>query len=274
MKLRTVLSETFTLLRDEPKIYLPRIVTTFIYTVFILYTARLSLKITNIVTLAQTRAGELGTTPDLSLVFSELSGPLMIFTVLFLISYITDILSYGMYVRIVRDYHEKKPIKIIGALIDALRKWKTLFGLSIVILVCMAGVFVVYALLGSKFLITQSAIYPVLALMVLLLGLIGFALVFFFAIPVVIAEDKSTFKAISRSTKLGFKNRGIVIKTNLIFAVLIIVTLLVAMATDFKGKIGILAIAVFIVARLFQAFVYTYISVVNPAVYFHLENNG
>ncbi len=272
MKLLAVLKETLHLLRTEPKIYIPRIITTVIYTAFILYMAKLSLRITNAVLLAQTRAENLGTAPDFGSVFAPLAGSLATFIVFFLITYVIDILSYGMYVRIVRDYHEKRPIKIREAFVDALRRWRTLLGLSLVILAAMAVIFVLYFVLGSAFLRTRNVLYPALAMLVLLVGVIGLAVIFFFSIPVAMTEGKGVLNAVSTSSRLGLKHKGVVIKTNILFTGLIFATLLVAMFTDFKGKTGALAVGAFVLARLIQAVVYTYISLVNPAVYLHLED--
>ncbi|MFQ5816327.1 MAG: hypothetical protein ACE5G7_07520 [Candidatus Hydrothermarchaeaceae archaeon] len=271
MKLLAVLAESLRLMRVEPKIYIPRVVTTLIYTVFILYTARLSLRITNAVLLAQARAAALGTLPDFSAVFAQLAGSLATFAVFFLFAYAIDILSYGMYVRIVSDYHANRPIEIIQALRDVLGRVRTLVVLSLVILAFIAGIFFLYLLLGSAFLLTQRALFSMFALLVLLVGLVAFVLIFFFSIPVAMLEDKGVLNAISTSAKLGFKHKGIVIKINLVFAGLILATLVVAMYTNFSGRTGVLAVGAFVVARLLQALVYTYISIVNPDLYLHLE---
>ncbi len=271
MGLLSILLDSIRLLRAEPKIYLPRIFTTAIYTAFVLYTAKLSVELTRTIMLAQLRAEAMGVLPDFGEALSGFSGSLVFFLAFFLFAYAVDILSYGMYVRIVSDYQARRPIKLLEALKDALRRGKTLLALSLVILAFMTGIFILYLLLGSAFLLTRSALYPVLALLVLLAGLITFALIFFFSIPVAMTEGKGALNAVSISARLGFKHRGVVIKTNLVFAGLIFATLLVAMFTDFSGSIGAAAVITFAVGRLFQALVYTYISVVNPAVYLYLE---
>ncbi len=98
-----------------------------------------------------------------------------------------------------------------------------------------------------------------------------FALIFFFSVPVAMIENKDLGDVLKRSYILGRQNTGLVLKTNLIFSGLILVTLGVAVYTDFRGGIGIFAILIFLLGRFFQALVYTYISVVNPAVYLELE---
>lgn len=271
MGLVGILVESLRLLRKEPKLYIPRIITTAIYTAFVLYAAKLSLEISRAITMAQAQAEATGAQPDFGGAFSEFSGSLYFLLAFFLLSYAIDILSYGMYVRIVQDYRSKIPIQLIAALREALGKGKALFALSVVILIFLAAVLLLYAILGSMFLVTRSILFPALAILVLLLGLVAFALVFFFAIPIAMVENKGALSAIAASAKLGFKHRGVVLRTNFFFAGLILVTLLVAMLTDFSGRAGAAAVIAFVLGRLFQALVYTYISVVNPAVYLYLE---
>jgi uncharacterized membrane protein len=103
------------------------------------------------------------------------------------------------------------------------------------------------------------------------LSLILFAIFFFFAVPVAVTKKCGVKEAVSRSVKLGMRNKGPVLKTNFFFVALIILTLLVAVYTGFKGKIGAFAVFAFIIGRLFQSIVYTYISIVNPTVYLYVD---
>jgi hypothetical protein len=98
-----------------------------------------------------------------------------------------------------------------------------------------------------------------------------FAVFFFFAVPVAITKKCGVKEAVSHSIDLGIRNKGPVLKTNFFFVILILLTLLVAIYTGFKGKIGAFAVFAFIIGRLFQSIVYTYISIVNPTVYLYVD---
>ncbi|MFQ5759258.1 MAG: hypothetical protein ACE5IF_06235 [Candidatus Bathyarchaeia archaeon] len=258
-------------MRKEPKIYLPRIFTTLFYTVFLLYTARLALRITQAINIEMSRAQMVGAVPNPGKALSQFSGQITFFLFFFLLVYAVDILTYGMYARIVHDYHSKKKISLTTALSGALKKFKTLFLLGLLILVFMGLFLVLYSFLSSAFIITQNPVFLVITLLILLTAFISFALIFFFSVPVTVLEDKKLSEAVTTSMRLGMRNKGIVLKMNFLFGGLILVTLGVAMYTDFKGKLGAAAAIAFIVGRLAQALVYTYISVVNPTAYLKLE---
>jgi FtsH-binding integral membrane protein len=274
MHLTEILIESFRLLRREPKIYLPRIFTTVLYTVFLLYTASFSLRITRAINLEVLRAQMMRGVPDLGRALSQFWGQIVFFLLFFLVVYAVDILSYGMYATIVRDYHSKNKVNLTNSLNEALKKTKTLFLLGLVILAFIGAFLVVYAFMSTAFIVTQNPAFLVLALLVLLTVFIGFAVLFFFSVPVAVLEDVKLAVAMRKSMDLGIRNKGIVLKTNFLFAGLMLVTLGVAMFADFKGKIGLAAVTAFIVGRLLQALVYTYISVVNPVAYLKLEEDA
>jgi hypothetical protein len=271
MKILAVLAESLHLLRREPKIFVPKVLTSLLYTAFILYTAGLGLRITRAMLSEQERAELLGVLPDSGMVLMEFSGSLVFFAVFFLFAYAMDILTYGMYVRIVDDYLSSKPIELTRALREAIERGRTLFPLSIVILVFVSGIFIIYLLLGSAFILSQDPFFSLLALLVLVATLMALALVFFFSIPVAVLENEGVFNAITASARLGFKHKGLVIKINLFFASLILATLLVAVYLNFSGWTGLLAMAAFVFVRLLQSLVYTYINIVNPDLYLHLK---
>jgi hypothetical protein len=49
------------------------------------------------------------------------------------------------------------------------------------------------------------------------------------------------------------------------------VAMVVVMLTEFQGVLALSAILLFVFGRLFQALIYTYISIVNPSIYLSIE---
>lgn len=272
MSLLAVLKESLRLLRSEPKIYLPRIITTLVYTAFILYAAKLSLRVAGAISTIMGEAEARGAAPDFAALLRQFAGPLSVFLAFFLVAYALDIISYGMYARIVSDYHAGKPVGLIDALRAAAARWRVLVSLAFVLLLSIGGVFGLYFLLEASLLATGSALLSLLSLLVLIIGIVVLAIIFFFSIPVAMLEEKRVLNAIAASARLGFRHRGLVVKINLFFAGLILATLLVAMYTDFTGKTGIFAVAAFIAGRLIQTVIYTYMNVVNPELYIHIKS--
>lgn len=266
-----VLKSSLKLLKREPKVFAPRMLTTALYTFFTIYSAKLSFEIINALTKEMLAAEALGAAPRIERALAGYESALTAYLLFFLFIYAVDVLSYGMYVRIVRDYRAGAEISLRAALGDAMSSAKTLFVLSLVVLAFLGIFLLVYSILGVAYMQTQSAIFPVLALLLLLLAIALFALLFFFLLPAAVAEKRGAASALSRSVALGMRYRSEALKTNFVFVALVLVTMLVAMATEFKGTLTYGAIALFIAGRLVQMVVYTYISAVNPAVFFGLE---
>jgi hypothetical protein len=273
MGLLEVFRRSLLFLKDEPKIFVPRIFTTSLYTIFLLYSAKLSLELTRAINREMVAARTLGVPPDIGRVLDQFAGTLLSYLIFFLFVYGVDILTYGMYVRIVVDY-KKRPILLLKALREALGRMRTLFPLGIAILVFSFFFLARYGIVGSAYLSTGHWIFALLVFAVLLAALVSFALLFFFAIPVAMIKKSGVMDTLKASLGLGLRHKGPVLKTNFLFVGLILLTLLVAMYSEFRGAIGIAAVTAFVLGRLFQAIVYTYISVVNPAVYLHLELEG
>ncbi|MEE9474148.1 MAG: hypothetical protein V3V36_00585, partial [Candidatus Hydrothermarchaeaceae archaeon] len=126
MHLTEVFKESLSLLKREPKVFVPRIFTTGLYTFFVLYLASLGLKISLAINQGVEAAESAGTVPDLEGILSLFSRELLLFACLFLFVSAVDILTYGMYVQITKDFHAKKPISLTNALKDAVSRARTL----------------------------------------------------------------------------------------------------------------------------------------------------
>jgi len=271
MQLIEVFKGSLALLKKEPKVFVPRIFTTGLFTFFVLYSARLGLKISLVINQGVEAAKSAGTTPDVGGILSQFSRELSLFACLFLLVYVVDILTYGMYVRIASDFHAKRPISLIRALGDAVSRVKVLLLIGILAM-GFVGCFVgVYLLFARMYILTQSLWFLVAALAVMFLAIVLFALVFFFAVPVAVVENRGSKYAVLKSASLGLKHKWPVLKVNFLFVGMVFVAMAVVMITEFQGVAALGAILLFIFGRLFQALIYTYISIVNPSLYLSIE---
>ncbi len=272
MNLIAVLGASLRLLKKEPKVFVPRLFTTVLYTFFVLYSARLSLKISLAINRGMEMARDTGTTPDIRGILSQFTGELSLFAFLFLLVYVVDILTYGMYVRIASDFHAKMPISLIGALRDVVCRARVLFLIGVLaagFVSCFVGI---YLLFGGLYILTQSPLFLVAALCVILLAIVLFAVVFFFAVPVAMVEGRGAKRAVLKSASLGLKHKWPVLAINFLFVGMVFIAMVVVMVTEFRGVAALGAILAFVFGRLFQTIIYTYISIVNPSLYLSIED--
>jgi hypothetical protein len=185
--------------------------------------------------------------------------------------YVVDILTYGMYVVIAKDFHAKKPISLIRALKNAISRAGSLLLIGIMATIFVGFFVLLYLIFGKLYISTQSPLFLVAALFVMLLAIVAFALVFFFAVPIAMVEKRGMKSAVLKSATVGMKHRETVVKVNFLFVALVLFAMVVVMLTEVHGYVAMSAIALFILARLFQAIVYTYISIVNPSLYLSIE---
>ena len=271
MHLTEVFKGSIGLLKREPKVFVPRIFTTGLYTFFVLYLASLGLKISLAINQGVEAAESAGTVPDLGGILSLFSRELLLFACLFLFVSAVDILTYGMYVQITKDFHAKRPISLIRALGDAISRARTLLLIG-VLATGFVGCFVgIYLLFGRLYILTQSPLFLLAALVVMLAAIVLFAFVFFFAVPVAMVENRGARSAVLKSASLGLRHKGPVLKVNFLFVVMAFVAIVVVMLTEFQGIVAVGAILVFIFGRLFHAIIYTYISIINPSLYLSIE---
>ncbi len=258
MRTLRVLAEALALLRAEPKLFVPRIATTFIYTAFLLFLSRVLYEVALML-----QRGEVQGVRHLALpVVASLPALLAV-----------DMLTYGMYASLAEQYRRGE-VSLILALRQALSRWKSLLAIGVAALLFVGCIFVVSSLSLAGFVYTRSVLFALLTLLISLLGVVAFALLFFFAVPVAVLEGKGFLAAMERSASLGTRRSGEVVAINLIFMLLIFITMLIGMATQFRGKAFAAGVALFLAGRLVQAVVYTYMSVVAPTAYLLEEENG
>lgn len=246
MELIQVLRESINMLRAEPKLFVPRLGTTLLYTLFILKSAQVIVKATT---------GSAGIWDLLALIF---------FSILLLA---VDILVYGMYSSLAEQFKRSRVVSLRIALSSALSRGKTLLLLGFTAIVFLSVAIILITLSAVLAVVLQRVELIILSFLFIVVALLLFAFVFFFAVPSAVIEELGWVEALSRSVTLGRENAGLVLKLNIFFGFLVLLTLYIATVTEMKGKAFELAIIFFILARLVQVLVYTYISVATPTAF-------
>jgi hypothetical protein len=177
-----------------------------------------------------------------------------------------DILSYAMYPTILEDYRRGTGISLVKSLSKALKAINTVIAFAFAIFIYGLLVSVAIAPIFLIGYINSNIAFLALSFILISSALIAFSVFAFFVVPEGVVES---FK---QSAKLGFKHRWDLIKINIFFALIAIATLYLVFVSELSGPINIVSIAAYILVRLMQAVVYTYLSLVNPAAYFSVKD--
>ncbi len=253
MEILLILKKSLKIIMEEPKLFLPRVFTTALYTIFILKAAEV---------VVISKAGN---------VEQIIRG--LAFLALFSIFLLAlDMIIYGMYSVIAEDYHNDREISLIRALINTLKQGKVLFILGIISLVFISISMFFILIPAVLALVFNIPSLIIVSFILAILSFVIFALVFFFAIPSAVIDRLGSLEALSMSFNMGMKNRKEIIILNLFFSLLIILMLIVASITKMQGKAFALVLILFIGGRLIQAIIYTYISIATPTAFLNVRN--
>lgn len=269
MKILEAFRGSLALMRKAPKVFVPRLTTTSVYTIFVLYSARLSIDLALALGRGMFLSQQLGIPPDYGGLVAPYFGGIFLLIAFSLGVFVMDVVSYGMYPRIVADYRSCGKVSLTAALCSALRRWRVLVAFGFIVLLILFFLLAVGSVLQMLAFATGKLLFLLAAVVFLLTAVLVFGILFFFVIPVAVIEEKDGIKSVlAESVSLSLKHRTPLLKINVVFITLSLATMAVATLTEFKGAVAYTALALFILGRLVQAMVYTYISVVNP--YFYL----
>jgi hypothetical protein len=256
MNLREVLADSVRLLAAKPKVFIPRLMTTLIYSAFTLYSMGLTVDM-------------LGN-PQQTLTASYLGRVAVIFAAMPLL-YFIDILSYAMYPKIVADHQAGRKIDLVAALKDGLRVWKVVLALVVILLLFLVIVVLTTVTSYAIYLLSGSPI-AIIASFLLILGLVlFFSIAMFFVVPVAVLEGKGIIESFRESFSMGVQHKVDLFKLNLIYLLLVIVTLALAYIEESNYLVSASFVALFVVIRLMGAIIYTYLSVTNPMAYLQVR---
>lgn len=259
MDLRRILWDSMRLLYAEPKAFVPKIITTALYSLATLYSASLASRMLDVGGRAEA--------------YDLISRSLLLLSLLPLL-YFIDILSYAMYPRIVSDHREGRRISLAAALADGLRAWKVVLAIGGVIFAFMFAVAAVSIALALASYAADNQLLNVVSIILIFFLIIAFSVVMFFVVPAAVLDGKNVAESFRVSVRLGLKHRTELVKLNLLFAFLTLATILIAFRANFTGTLSSASILLYVVIRLVEAVVYTYLNVANPVAYLHVRINN
>ena len=263
MALLSVLKDSLELLYQEPKMFLPNMTVAVLYTILELILLKLSIEL----------FGNMAppTYEDLNqVIYSNLPVIVAILAVYPFLAAL-DLITYAMYPSMVSDHYNGKDISLGRALRVALKAWRIWVSMGLVILLfvlCITPIFSVFLALNY---ITQNPLFFAIGLLLLLAAIVLLIQAIFFVMPIGIIEKEKTLDSFRKSYALGKKNIKGVIALVLFSAGVMLASFFIGSSSlvSSNADLTYLAVAVFIIVKIMQSTVYTYISVVNP--YFYLD---
>ncbi|MFB6115945.1 MAG: hypothetical protein ABEK10_00390 [Candidatus Nanosalina sp.] len=233
MNLLKVLVESFRMLLDQPKMFLPKIFSTSISTIWILSFPGL-------------HSGQVSSVEVSSLIYYVASMPLIV---------LLGVFVSVMLAEMVAD----KP-SLRRSLMKTLNKWKTLLAVSAGIIFSAVLLYIPTVLGIVTTFMTGRIVFTGAGVAVSLLLLLGFSFAIFF-LPISIAEGNGLLSSFSNSLNASKKNSREV-------SVLMVFSLaLLGVAFSMQGPLQSISIIGFIVSRFTSAITTTYLFVVSPRMY-------
>jgi hypothetical protein len=271
MNLTHVLKESFKLLLKKPRVFIPNLFASLLYAFVQLIMIKTSMdviEITKDVDLVGVIQGSSTYFP-----MEELQPHLLVFAgVLFFFPVVgaIDLITYSMYPAIVVDYHEGRQIKLQKALKDAFSAWRVWLTLGLIFLLFAIVVFLVIGFFIALTFLLDNFIYILIGSLLFISLVILFMMAVFFVIPIGVIERISMLESFRESYRLGLQHRGEVILLN-IFIILVIISAFafgcIFGTEKLSAGITLLAVTLFLIVRIIQSMMYTYIFVVNPYFY-------
>ena len=258
--------ESLNLLYKEPKMFLPNMTVAALYAVFELFLLKFSLELfgnTETLSSAEVR----------NMVSSNMSLLLTILAFYPLLAAL-DLISYAMYPSMVLDHYNKKDISLRRAASAALKAWRIWLSLGLVILLFAVCVTPLFSLFFALYYMTQNYVYLILGVLLFLGAVVLLMLSLFFVMPIGIIDKEKTLESFRKSYRLGRENKKEVsLRVFFSFAV-IAIAFVVGSNQNISSNRGLtyMAIALFLLIKMLQSTIYTYISVINPYYYLNVKH--
>ena len=251
----TALKDSFSLLKAEPKLFLPKFAVAALFSIPLLAFPNLAYAVFS-----------------LSADREEMLGIFWMLTALLLLSTLVDIIVNTMYPFMVRDYFSKKPISISRAFGQSLSRFSVVAPAVVVVDLLVIGLAVLASIPLGIALLTGNTAMAALVLAATLLVLFIVMVLFYLVYPVSALENKSPLAALRQALSLSMKNRLDISKATAITFIISLAAFALAFAIDIYSKSGFVeggfvAGLLFIGIRFATAMLYTYQYVLNPVMY-------
>lgn len=265
MRLLSVLKNSFSLLRKRPKLFVPNLVSAFVYTFLwlaLIFTVASSLHQTFFSPTQAISPKEAETT------LQSLSILLLFIPLVAAI----DLVTYGMYPSMVHDFKKGGKISLLNSLKKSVKSWKILLFLGVIIGIFMFFISLVFGFFTILSVISGNTLVFYLAIPLTLVLILGLVTALFFLIPIGVIEEKGVRDSFSQSlslSRVNYKEVSIVSFISLVLALLGVLAGGYFDISQATSGVSITFVFGFVFLKVIQSMIYTYISTINP--YFYLE---
>jgi len=245
-----VLRESFLLLLREPKLFLPKLLVSFLFGVGMLAIARLLMPFLSLGGLEAVKS----VSSQLPLLAALLAYTLIVFAV--------DVFVNALYPVLVKQFNSGQKISFSKAAARARKKFVVVFPAVLVVELAMAIVFSIFStplLLSNNF----SGFAVVFGLFLLTSFVV--TILFYVIYPIGVLREKNFVQALSASFKSGISNAKVFALPSLIPFIVSLANFALAFSNE------PISFFMFWVLRFLIAIVATYHMVVNPSVYLALR---
>ena len=267
MRILELLQESFRLLLEQPKAFIPRLITTALYSIYTVFAAKLA---ADALAIASSQAGG---QPDEGLLLGILFNAAILIASMPIL-YLVDLFSYAMYPRIVADHKAGGKISLTAALKDALKAWRPVVWLGVVVFAMVLAVGAFSFAVSYISIVTGFEALNILSVVIVVVALLAFSVAIFFVVPAAVLDGRGVKESFKESMSLGMKHKVSLLKLNIILMVLALVTLFSAFESSGSQAMAIASIVFYVLIRVLQAVVYTYLSVTNPLAYLSVRVNN
>lgn len=233
MSLRQVLIESFQLLWDQPKIFVPRFFSTTISSIWILsfpglYTGNIS-------------------SIDMS-------------TFLYYLSSVPLIALLGVFVSVMlAEMVADKPL-LKESFMKTVKRWKTILGVTLAMILSTVLLYIPMALGGVLTFTTNQFVFVVAGAVFSLFLMFGFSFSIFF-LPISITEKSDLLKSFSDSLNSSKRN------SREVSSIMLLSLLLLGVAFSMQGVLENIGVLGFVTSRFISAVATTYLFIVSPKMY-------
>jgi len=233
MALREILRESFEMLMDKPKMFIPRFISTSISTLWVL-------------SFPGIYSGNLSAVNMESMIYYLSSMPLIVLLGVFVSVMLAEMVADKPFLK--------------KSFLKTLDRWKTILGVTVGILASTILFYITVSIGFFLSLSTGSLIFTGLGALVSLVLALGFSFAIFF-LPISITENERLLKSFKASMGASKRNSKEV-------ALLMIFGIgLLGVAFSMQGTLQSVGVAGFVVSRFISAVMTTYLFVVSPKMY-------
>ncbi len=250
MSLIRVIKDSFVLLAEQPKLFIPKLIVAALYSVPILFLPKIAI--------------DSFTAPNPGLF------DLLLFYLFFTIfSSVVDVSVNAFYPFFVKEYRKKKTVSFGNAWKEFRKRAKVIIPSTLLIEFFAFVVLFLLAMPISVSLFIHNDLLFVFFVMLSLVFIIAIAVLFFLIYPVVSLEKKGIFGSIARSINLSLSNLKNVSSIALFSFAFSLLTFAISFMIEFSSDLFSKGtfLVVFIILRVLVSVVATYQYILNPVFY-------